>query len=271
MNKISEQELKKLFSQNSHPVNDKSIKVVKSTRPFDHIKSVRRKIKNIKEKKKGGNKFDIISFLLKTLLIWGVIGFLLLSFVNFPALFNRLKWSYYIDYLNQKLPANIPELSEENSDIAEIPSELPELKNVENNMINISKISVKAPIVWDVREDNILEELKNGVVHYYGTSHPGEGSNIFISGHSSNYFWISNEYDNIFSLLDKLENGDRIEISYKNKQFFYDVTDKKIVGAKDVGVLYNTPEETLTLMTCWPVGTSLNRLIIQAKLIYTSF
>ena len=31
------------------------------------------------------------------------------------------------------------------------------------------------------------------------------------------------------------------------------------------------PKETLTLMTCWPVGTSLDRLIVQASLVYSSY
>jgi sortase A len=272
MPKITENDLKDLFEKN----DGEPVRVVKSLKQFDHIGSVRKKIENIKDgktkvKTKG---FNFGVFILRTLFFWGVIGFIALITLGAPALFDRLKWTYYVDYLNQKLPKSeeaIPEKTKVAEDKIVLPKELPQFDNIDNNLLVISKISVKAPVIWDTPEDDLLGKLEEGVVHYQGTSHPGEGGNIFLVGHSSNYFWISSDYSTVFALLDKMENGDRVEISYKNKKYFYGIKDKRVVNSDQVEVLQNTAKETLTLMTCWPVGTSLNRLIVQADLIYSSY
>jgi len=275
--KISENDLNQIFKKNNKPIQDKiaggPVKIIKQKEKFDHISTVRKKIINIKEPRKAKNHSGkIITFILRSLFIWGIICFVGLILFNFPALYNRIEWTYYIDYLNQKLPepklSNLPEITD---DSVNLPKNLPGFLSFDNNRLIISKISVNAPVIWDVKPDLILEKLSDGVAHYQGTSHPGAGGNSFIVGHSSNYFWITSDYNSIFSLLDKLENGDRIEVTYKNKQYFYDVIDKRVVGPDQVEYLKNTSKETLTLMTCWPVGTSLNRLIIQAELIYSSY
>ena len=281
MPKISEDDLRYLFKENEPASTEKDddhepVKVVKSLKKFDHIGSVRKKIKEIRNQEHRRDKrgFDLAAFILRTLFLWGIIGFLALITLGAPAFFDRLKWAYFVDYLNQKLPQSekvILEKPKKVEDKIVLPTSLPQFENIENNMIIIPKISVKAPVVWDSSENDLLEKLKEGVVHYQGTSHPGEGGNIFLVGHSSNYFWISSDYNTIFALLDKLENGDRIEVSYKNKKYFYDVKDKRTVEPNQVEVLQDTPKETLTLMTCWPVGTTLNRLIVQADLIYSSY
>ncbi len=287
MAKISEDDLRQLFKEDesfiteekkSEEKKSKPVKVIKSLEKVDHIGLVRKKIREIKQPipQKKVSIFSIPTFILKILFIWGIAGFLLFTLIEAPALINRLKWSYYVDYLNQKLPkeknmVKLPDYSNQEDKKVALPENLPRFESVENNIISIPKISVKAPIIWDTPEEEILDKLTGGVAHYKGTNHPGEGGNIFLVGHSSNYFWVSSDYNTIFSLLDKLERGDRVEITYNNKKYFYDVEDKKVVNPEEVGVLQNTPKETLTLMTCWPVGTSLDRLIVQASLVYSSY
>ncbi|MEX2361561.1 MAG: sortase, partial [Patescibacteria group bacterium] len=68
-------------------------------------------------------------------------------------------------------------------------------------------------------------------------------------------------------LLDKLTVGDQIIITYKTEKYIYVVTGQKIVAATDLSVLNITAKPTVTLLTCYPVGTSRNRLIITAKLV----
>ena len=279
MTKISEDDLNQIFKKSSPEDTQikvgEPVKIIKQREKFDQINSVRKNIAKIK----GSNKRprwtgELGTFFLRTMLIWGLICFVGLMLFNFQSIFDRIKWTYYIDYLNQKLPEK-PKESElatvETNDSVNIPTALPQFAKIDNNLLTISKISTSAPIAWDVEPDLILDKLTEGVAHYKGTKHPGEGGNSFIVGHSSNYFWINSDYNSVFALLDKLENGDRIEVSYKNKKYFYDVVDKRVVGQDQVEYLNNTPKETLTLMTCWPVGTSLNRLIIQSELIYSSF
>lgn len=278
MNKISRQDLEQLFTDKrkeqspGSPEKKISIRKARKSRTDDLIlKSVRKSIHKISHKKKSG--FDTWGSILKFTAITGFLGFIIFFVLSYPAYFNQIKWMYYVDYLGESIPvSNTP---------TPVPSPSPTIKNQlvvpnldlkskeEGSKLKIPKISVFAPIIWDVEESKILDELKNGVVHYAGTSRPAEDGNIFIVGHSSNYFWIKSEYNQIFSLLDKLSVGDRIEIEKNGKSYFYDVFVKKEIGPQDVEVL-KSPNQILTLMTCWPVGTSINRLIVQANFAYAA-
>lgn len=114
-----------------------------------------------------------------------------------------------------------------------------------------------------------MEELRGGVVRYPGTALPGETGNVFIFGHSSNYPWVKSDYNDAFALLDTLENGDEITIYYNQKKFTYRVTDRAVVKPGDVKTLESRDhtKKELSLMTCWPVGTTLERIIIFAELV----
>lgn len=277
MDKITEDDLRKAFLKEQLPEEPKSqpVKIVKPRENLDELRLVRKKILKIREEKPKTSQISAITtFVLRTILIWGIVGFMILVGLNSPAFYNRFKWLYYVNYLNQKLPTvslpqNPPAVQDNN---IKLPDNLPEIKRkVENDKLKISKIAVDAPVFWDVEPDKIIETLLGGVAHYKGSGLPGEGSNIFIVGHSSNYFWIKSDYNNVFSLLDKLEKGDRIELTKDNKSYFYDVVDKRVVKPDQVEVLQRTPKETLSLMTCWPIGTSYERLVVQAQLIYSSY
>lgn len=134
----------------------------------------------------------------------------------------------------------------------------------------VPKINVEAPIIWNIPEEQTEDKLLEGVVHLEDTALPGNAGNIFITGHSSYYSWSKSPYKNIFSLLPAIETGDKIYIQYQNKSFTYEVTSTKVVSPDNLSVLEQTPEHNLTLMTCVPVGTNLNRLIVLAKEISTN-
>jgi LPXTG-site transpeptidase (sortase) family protein len=72
----------------------------------------------------------------------------------------------------------------------------------------------------------------------------------------------------VFALLDNLEDGDDIIVFYNQKRYTYKVTDRATVKPGDVKVLESRDpsKKELSLMTCWPVGTTLERLIIFAEL-----
>jgi sortase A len=112
----------------------------------------------------------------------------------------------------------------------------------------------------------MLENLQKGVVHYAGTPLPGEGKGpIFISGHSSYYSWDPGQYKTVFTNLDKLSEGDLIQIKYNDQLYTYRVYETVVVNPDQVDVLNSVNEPTLDLMTCVPVGTNQQRLIIKAK------
>ncbi len=124
---------------------------------------------------------------------------------------------------------------------------------------------------YEVMHETFMEELKKGVVRYPGTARPGEVGNVFIFGHSSNYPWIQSEYNEVFALLDQLQDGDEITIYYYQKKYIYRITDRATVKPGDVGALEkrDPSKKELSLMTCWPVGTTLERLIVFAELVET--
>jgi len=271
--KTTEDSLNNNFNNGQKPDEGSTIKIQRFR--GDELKKIRKKIKKIPQTppKKSLWK-DLIDPILKFTAVAGFCGFAVFIAISWPGLASQLKWLYYTEYLNEKMPEKKTQttsyLPTPTPPPLNIPSYIPEIKSEEGNYLKIPKIDVNVPIIWDVEEEQILEKLKDGVVHYRGTSHPGEGGNIFIAGHSSNYFWIKSDYNNIFALLDKLVNGDRIEIKKGSKSYFYDVVDNKVVSPKEVEYLNQTNKETLTLMTCWPPGTSLNRRIVQAQFVYSS-
>lgn len=138
--------------------------------------------------------------------------------------------------------------------------------------IGIEKIKVVAPVIWSKNEDekNILKELENGTAHFAKTASPGQDGNMIISGHSSNYFWAAGNYNHIFKDLNDLEVGDIITIKTLQKNgrvitYKYSVSDKFITAPNDASIFENTTEPSLTLSTCWPLGTNFQRLIVKAE------
>jgi LPXTG-site transpeptidase (sortase) family protein len=145
--------------------------------------------------------------------------------------------------------------------------------------ISIPSLDVNAPMVqpalgrdaldeedWNLLEDQIRESLLDGVVHYPGTANPGKKGNFFVTGHSSNVFWEQSAYNSVFALLPKIEVGAEIIVTKNQREYVYVVTEKKEVSPKDVSVLSQGDDFKMTLMTCTPVGTTLNRLVVTAEL-----
>jgi sortase A len=134
--------------------------------------------------------------------------------------------------------------------------------------IVIPKISANAKVIPEVDpQDSAVYQraLTKGVAHAKGTSLPGESGNIFIFAHSTADFFEANRYNAVFYLLSKMEKGDEIHLFYKNQQYRYKVSDKKTVSSDEAKYLDKNAGDQLTLMTCWPPGTTMKRLIVIAK------
>lgn len=135
--------------------------------------------------------------------------------------------------------------------------------------IVIPKIGANAKIIANVDPFNQKEyqwQLSKGVAHARGTVFPGQTGNSFIFAHSSGNWYEANRYNSIFYLLHKLVKGDSIYLFYNNKRFEYKVKETKIVEASEVKYLTGTGlKKTVTLMTCWPPGTTLKRYLVIAE------
>lgn len=135
----------------------------------------------------------------------------------------------------------------------------------------IPKINVDVPVNYNTTPDYDaqMKAMENGVA-WFGipgaNSHPGQVGNTVISGHSSNDIIDKGDYKFIFARLDHLVNGDTIYLNYKGKRYTYTVTKKEVVKPTEVQALvYPTDKPVLTLITCTPLGTSLNRLLVTAE------
>ncbi len=140
------------------------------------------------------------------------------------------------------------------------------------NRILIPKIGKNVPIV-DVNIKNIdsekeiddifMHELEKWVIRHPKTSLPWKEWNVFIFWHSSNYPWIKWEYNDVFALLDNLYFWDEIIVFYNQKKYVYIIKEKKVIKPWNTEMLNRQQwKKELTLMTCWPIWTALNRLIV---------
>jgi sortase A len=135
--------------------------------------------------------------------------------------------------------------------------------------ILIPKINVEVPVVYGLgtnEEKAVQRALEDGVVHYAGTSEPGQTGNVVIVGHSSNNILNKGKYKFAFVLLKRMEVGDTLYLQKGGQRYTYQVFENRVVSPKDVSVLGTTSRpNTVTLITCDPPGTAINRRIIVAE------
>lgn len=135
----------------------------------------------------------------------------------------------------------------------------------------IPKINVDVPVLYDVGNDSAsqLKAMESGVAHFAipgASSHPGQIGNTVISGHSSNDILDSGDYKFIFAQLEKLAVGDSIYANYNGKRYTYTITKREVVRPSEVNKLvYPTTKPVLTLITCTPLGTAIDRLLVTAE------
>lgn len=209
---------------------------------------------------------------------------IVLGFLNGPALWNRA--SFWIRHLGQEPPspplAFLPKLQDRAVTLQEIKQEPSayfdpalqlagySLADLGDNQLLIPKIEVNVPIIWknEADERSMIKALEQGVAHYGFTALPSDGEgNVFLTGHSSYLPWAPGKYKSVFANLDRLDPGDQLAVSFRGVVYLYEVTEKKVVKPSELSVLDQSPEPTLTMMTCVPIGTNLNRLVVVADLI----
>jgi LPXTG-site transpeptidase (sortase) family protein len=113
----------------------------------------------------------------------------------------------------------------------------------------------------------VWETPAYAVGHRNTSGNPGQRGNIVLSGHN-------NTLGEVFRNLDKLEPGDLIYLYTFDAEFIYAVQEKNFVlgvnpdesdMAEHARYTARTPDETLTLISCWPYVTYTHRIYITAK------
>lgn len=153
------------------------------------------------------------------------------------------------------------------------PKALPPLtmEPVDKNFgIVIEKINANSKVIANVDpfdQEAYDAALKKGVGHAKNTKYPGESGNVYLFAHNTLNAWDIPKYNAVFFLLHNLDPGDRITTFYQGQRFDYIVFDKQVHSAKDLSPLdADYSEPILSLQTCWPPGTTWQRLIVRAKL-----
>lgn len=134
----------------------------------------------------------------------------------------------------------------------------------------IPKISANAKVIPEVDPDNSAiyqRALTRGVAHAKGTGYPGKEGNVFIFAHSGVDLPEALRFNAVFYLLNKMEVGDEIFLFRDGQKFRYLVKAKKVVNEDEAGYMDGQPgAKTATLMTCWPPGTTLKRLLVISEI-----
>jgi len=143
----------------------------------------------------------------------------------------------------------------------------------ENMYIYIEAVDIKGiritPNVESSDEKIYNQYLKYGLAHFKGTPLPGDGGNSFVYGHSAVLSFFnrhSNLPETIFTRLENVDIGDSVTVRKGTEEIQYVVRNKRIVPEDDFSILKTQGDkETLTMMTCWPLGVGTKRLVVVAE------
>lgn len=137
-------------------------------------------------------------------------------------------------------------------------------------LVLMPSAGIKAPVVYDVTsvaETDVQRGLQRGVLHFGDTALPGEKGNAVFVGHSSGQPWAPGDYKFVFTMLQRLKAGDKIQLTHQGELYVYQVTEKTIVVPSNISVLEPTDTPTATFITCWPVGVNAKRLVVKSELV----
>lgn len=128
-------------------------------------------------------------------------------------------------------------------------------------IIDIPKIGERLPLYIGASDFN----LSRGVAQISGTSLPfgGKNTQTVIAGHRG---WYG---PTLFLNIDQLFPGDLIYLSYLGQEGVYSVTGSEVIEPWQTDKLLETDknEEILTLLTCHPLFSSKERLLVHSRLL----
>jgi LPXTG-site transpeptidase (sortase) family protein len=134
--------------------------------------------------------------------------------------------------------------------------------------ITIPSLNLDEPVIFNVDPNNKLAysaALKQGIAHASGTAFPDSPGLGYYFAHSSSPE-LRTQFNAVFYLLGKLETSDDIYIWHDQEKYAYRVTEKRVTSPDDVSFLQTPPDtEKIVLQTCWPPGTTSQRLLVFAE------
>jgi len=189
---------------------------------------------------------------------------------------DDISWAFNYKFILDGLSSSL--VKENYSVSAEVGSQIVEkektIEQIHNSLpkegsIEIPKIGITAPIIFAEKNDlkSLKEYLDRGVLLYPGSALPGDIGTAIILGHSASPSWPKVKYDWVFGKLNELEPDDKIFIFIENKKIIYEVNNKIFLekGA-EIPSDEKNPGSTLYLVSCWPPGRDVKRIVVKATL-----
>jgi LPXTG-site transpeptidase (sortase) family protein len=143
---------------------------------------------------------------------------------------------------------------------------------IDSIALDVPLVSITTKSVWDFVNGDFDTELRDWVVKYPTTPMPWEWWNTLIFGHTSQEWREKNPYGTVFSNLPKLQNDDYIQLVWKWELYTYRVVETVIRRPKDVDTEFQKRQEKdkeyITLMWCYPLGTTKQRMMVMAERVY---
>lgn len=203
------------------------------------------------------------------LLLFGVLTLLLLYW---PVLVDAVTES--ADYRPQ-----LPLAEEREEPFYDIESErasaihmyppLPDPENVtDGGWIRIPAIDVNVPLAASPSLDDkdILATLDSGAALYPNGILPGRLGNVFVSAHSTGEPW-KGKYRFAFLRIGELTPNNVIHIDYQGTRYSYRITETNVVApTADFRVVSDRPVPTVTVMACWPLWSTSQRMLVRGEL-----
>jgi sortase A len=127
----------------------------------------------------------------------------------------------------------------------------------------IPSATIDGPIVGGTTD----KSMNKGFWHYPTSAASFQYGNTVLIGHR---FLKVPPHKDTFYNLDKVNPGDKITISTSSGEIVYEVTERKVIEKTEVEILEHSADPQLTLITCHPLWTSRQRLVIMARLVSTT-
>lgn len=128
--------------------------------------------------------------------------------------------------------------------------------------MTIKSADINGPIVYGQDGENLLKE---GFWLHPASVYPGDIGVSVIFGHRRHYLPPA---QNTFYNLDKVKNGDRVEVKLEDGSWLeYSVTNSEVVDPDKLSSIINShsDKDIVKFITCTPLGTSEKRLVVTAE------
>ncbi len=146
-------------------------------------------------------------------------------------------------------------------------------QTLDDNQFSYPAIGVSAPItvnqgISPLKQTDwgaIRPALTKGLSLSFDAATFNKANFAFLIGHSSDTY--PHPYSSVFAPLGQAKIGDQFLLNVENKNYTFKITDTKIIVPTDISAFEHLASDDpaiqrVALVTCWPVFTTRNRLVV---------